>query len=62
MQKGMVFTIEPIILMHPYDELYMWEDNWTVVLPNNISAQWEHIVIITDTGSEVLTKREGEIL
>jgi methionyl aminopeptidase len=61
MEEGMAFTIEPIILMHPYDQLYMWEDNWTVVCPNNPSAQWEHTILITKDGYEILTLREGEV-
>lgn len=62
MLPGMAFTIEPIIMMYPYDEIYLWEDNWTAVCPNNPSAQWEHIVLITENGHEVLTKRNNEIL
>ena len=57
----MAFTIEPIILMYPYDELYLWEDKWTVIAPNNPSAQWEHIILITENGYEILTLRKGEV-
>lgn len=60
METGMAFTIEPILLLHPYNELYMWEDNWTVTCLNNPSAQWEHIVYITETGHEILTLRSDE--
>lgn len=61
MVVGQAFTIEPIILMFPYNELIMWEDDWTVVAPNNPSAQWEHCVLITENGYEILTKRNDEI-
>jgi len=60
MEPGMAFTIEPIILMHKYEELYMWEDNWTIIAPNNPSAQWEHTILITENGHEILTLRKGE--
>ncbi len=60
MVPGMAFTIEPIIMMYPYDELYMWEDNWTVIAENNPSAQWEHTILITESGYEILTFRKGE--
>ncbi len=58
----MTFTIEPIIMMYPYDDLYMWEDNWTVICPDNPSAQWEHTIIITKDGYEILTQRDNEVL
>ena len=61
MVPGMAFTIEPIIMMYPYDELYMWKDNWTIISENNPSAQWEHSILITDDGHEILTFRKGEI-
>ena len=57
----MCFTIEPIIMMNPYEELYLWEDNWTVIAENNPSAQWEHSIIITEKGHEILTLRKGEV-
>ena len=60
MEEGMAFTIEPIIMMHPYNELQIWEDNWTIVCPNNPSAQWEHTILITKDSHEILTKRENE--
>jgi len=59
MKPGNVFTIEPIFLMR-HGEYKMWKDNWTVLSPNNPSAQWEHMIAITETGYEVLTLREGE--
>lgn len=38
----------------------MWKDKWTITAPGVPSCQWEHIVLITDTGYEILTLREGE--
>jgi len=38
-------------------------DQWTVVTKDrSLSAQWEHTLLITDTGCEVLTLRAGEEL
>jgi methionyl aminopeptidase len=62
MVPGMAFTIEPIILMYPYEELFMLEDNWSIFSENNPSAQWEHTVLITENGHEVLTNRDNEEL
>lgn len=56
----MSFTIEPIVMLYPYEELILWEDNWTVIAENNPSAQWEHTLLITDSGCEILTLRKGE--
>lgn len=38
----------------------MWGDNFTVISPDNPSAQWEHTILITETGCEVITKRDDE--
>ncbi len=62
MEPGMAFTIEPIILMHQYNQLFICEDNWTIIAPYNPSAQWEHVIYITETGHEVLTLRSNEQL
>lgn len=59
MQVGNVFTIEPIFLMR-HGEFQMWRDGFTVVSPQNPSAQWEHMVQITENGYNILSKREGE--
>ncbi|PPK95373.1 methionyl aminopeptidase [Kineococcus xinjiangensis] len=55
MEPGMVFTIEPMLTLgtHEWD---MWEDGWTVVTKDRRrSAQFEHTLVVTDTGAEVLT-------
>lgn len=51
----MVFTIEPMINMGTaYDKL--WPDNWTVVTEDGKrSAQFEHTLLVTETGCEILT-------
>ncbi len=54
-QTGMTFTIEPMLNLgtHEWD---MWEDNWTVVTRDRrVSAQFEHTLLVTDEGAEVLT-------
>jgi methionyl aminopeptidase len=55
-QAGMTFTIEPMLNLgtHEWD---MWEDGWTVVTKDRrTSAQFEHTLLVTDTGAEVLTQ------
>lgn len=55
-QPGMTFTIEPMLTLgtHQWD---MWEDNWTVVTKDRLrSAQFEHTLLVTDEGAEILTK------
>lgn len=57
MEEGMVFTIEPILTMFPVTEnnIYCWPDKWTISCDNNPSAQFEHMVLINQSGVEVLT-------
>lgn len=53
---GMVFTIEPMINMGTYDIFIDEADGWTVCTEDGLpSAQWEHTLVITETGSEILT-------
>ncbi|MFC4223657.1 type I methionyl aminopeptidase [Lysinibacter cavernae] len=52
---GMVFTIEPMLTLgtHEWD---MWEDDWTVTTKDkSITAQFEHTLVVTETGTEILT-------
>jgi len=59
MQPGMVFTIEPMINAGKKD-IKMLGDGWTVVTKDHsLSAQWEHMILVTDTGYEVLTVSDG---
>lgn len=52
---GMTFTIEPMINAGR-KETRLLSDNWTVVTrDHSLSAQWEHTVLVTDDGHEVLT-------
>ena len=54
-ETGMTFTIEPMLCLGTY-EWDMWEDNWTVVTKDRRrSAQFEHTLLVTDHGAEVLT-------
>ena len=54
-EPGMTFTIEPMLNLGGV-EWDMWEDNWTVVTRDRKrSAQFEHTILITDTGAEILT-------
>jgi methionyl aminopeptidase len=53
---GMCFTIEPMILDSPNTRLGVWDDRWTAIsLQGARSAQFEHTVLITHDGYEVLT-------
>ncbi|KYQ90527.1 methionine aminopeptidase 1 [Tieghemostelium lacteum] len=57
MKPGHVFTIEPMINEGTWKE-DMWPDDWTAVtLDGKRSAQFEHTLLITETGVEVLTAR-----
>ncbi|MBU7599357.1 type I methionyl aminopeptidase [Streptomyces sp. P38-E01] len=54
-QPGMTFTIEPMLTLgtHEWD---MWEDGWTVVTKDRRrTAQFEHTLVVTESGAEVLT-------
>jgi methionyl aminopeptidase len=52
---GMIFTIEPMIT-EGTSECYEWSDEWTVVTKDgSLSAQFEHTVLITKNGVEILT-------
>ncbi|WP_327291389.1 type I methionyl aminopeptidase [Streptomyces sp. NBC_01198] len=55
MQPGMTFTIEPMLTLgtHEYD---MWDDGWTVVTKDRKrTAQFEHTLVVTADGAEILT-------
>ena len=60
MKAGHVFTIEPMInLGVPGDAT--WDDNWTAVTTDGKrSAQFEHTLLVTETGCEILTARDDE--
>lgn len=54
-EPGMTFTIEPMLNLGT-PEWEMWDDGWTVVTADRRrSAQFEHTILITETGNEILT-------
>ncbi|MBU2869836.1 type I methionyl aminopeptidase [Colwellia sp. E2M01] len=60
LKAGMTFTIEPMINQGSY-KTKQKKDGWTVVTRDKkLSAQWEHTILVTSTGFEVLTLREEE--
>jgi methionyl aminopeptidase len=61
LEPGMCFTIEPMVNAGRA-EVKLLPDGWTVVTKDHsLSAQWEHTVLVTDSGVEVLTLRNGEL-
>lgn len=59
---GMTFTVEPMINAGNR-HIKLLPDKWTVVTKDrSLSAQWEHTVLVTDSGYEVLTLRPGEVI
>ncbi|MEX0605995.1 MAG: type I methionyl aminopeptidase [Marinobacter sp.] len=60
LKEGMTFTIEPMINQGKKD-CKLLPDDWTVVTKDHkLSAQWEHTILVTADGYEVLTKRSEE--
>ena len=60
LKEGMTFTIEPMINFGK-KEIKLLPDNWTVVTKDHsLSAQWEHTILVTKNGYEVLTMRPEE--
>ena len=60
LRPGMTFTIEPMINAGKR-HIRILPDQWTVVTKDHkLSAQWEHTVLVTDDGAEVLTRRAEE--
>jgi len=55
MEVGMVFTIEPMLTLGTH-EWEMWPDGWTVLTKDkSITAQFEHTLVVTESGAEILT-------
>jgi methionyl aminopeptidase len=55
-EPGMTFTIEPMLNLGTPDYV-MWDDGWTAVTRDlRPSAQFEHTLLVTDTGAEILTR------
>ncbi len=61
MRPGMVFTIEPMITLGSWQHR-MWDDGWTAVTSDGRwTAQFEHTILVTDDGAEVLTGGDGAV-
>jgi methionyl aminopeptidase len=59
MVPGMVFTIEPMLTLGSPD-WDMWADDWTVTTKDkSITAQFEHTLVVTERGAEILTLPEA---
>ena len=59
LQAGMTFTIEPMINAGK-PGIRELADGWTIVTKDHsLSAQWEHTVLVTESGFEILTQSEG---
>ena len=55
-EPGMIFTVEPMINLGTH-EWEMWDDDWTVVTKDKkVTAQFEHTILITESGPEILTE------
>lgn len=60
LEPGMTFTIEPMVNAGKRHTKLL-RDGWTVVTKDHsLSAQWEHTILVTDTGHEILTRRPDE--
>jgi methionyl aminopeptidase len=55
MEPGMTFTVEPMLTLGGFD-WYAWDDDWTILTKDGSwVAQWEHTVVVTDEGADILT-------
>ena len=62
LRPGMTFTIEPMINVGNHSTKVL-NDGWTVVTQDHsLSAQWEHTILVTKDGFEILTKRDEELI
>lgn len=60
LKPGMTFTIEPMINLGKKD-IRILRDGWTVITKDRkLSAQWEHTILVTELGYEILTLRQEE--
>ncbi len=60
LEPGMIFTIEPMINGGKRD-VKLLSDSWTVVTKDHSpSAQWEHTILVTETGHDILTQCPGD--
>lgn len=57
LKPGMTFTIEPMINIGSYKTILSKVDGWTVrTIDGSLSAQWEHTILVTEDGAEILTQ------
>ena len=63
LEEGMTFTIEPMINQGRADVKHLMKDGWNIAITKDrkLSAQWEHTLLVTATGCDVLTIREDEL-
>lgn len=62
LKEGMTFTIEPMINQGKAEVKHIEKDGWNIAMTKDrkLSAQWEHTILVTATGFEVLTLRDEE--
>jgi methionyl aminopeptidase len=61
LKEGMTFTIEPMVNLGSFEVTTSTLDNWTVTTKDrSLSAQWEHTILVTKSGYEILTLRDEE--
>ena len=61
LEAGMTFTIEPMINLGGFEVATSKIDGWTVTTKDrSLSAQWEHTILVTEDGYEILTLRDEE--
>ena len=59
MEPGMTFTVEPMLTLGGYD-WYAWDDDWTILTKDGSwVGQWEHSIVVTDEGADILTLPSG---
>lgn len=60
LEAGMCLTIEPMVNVGKR-QTKLLKDDWTVITKDrSLSAQWEHTLLVTETGCEILTLRSEE--
>lgn len=61
LEVGMTFTIEPMVNLGNFEVVTSKLDGWTVTTKDrSLSAQWEHTILVTEYGHEILTLRDEE--
>ena len=56
LRPGLIFTVEPMVNAGHYETVLDKKDGWTVrTADGSLSAQFEHSIVITDNGPEILT-------